>query len=133
MLDRGSPVYKGIDRDIKDLSDYMAYLREETERGFQLTARRQQSNIESLTSTMTSEFAARDTRISTAANAAAAAGSAAASAGSAASSAASAAAAAQSTANQAVTDLAAANQTIASLQRTISSLTKRIEDLERSI
>lgn len=123
VLDKGSPVYQGENRDIKNLSDYAAYLREETARGFELSESRRRRGEEQLNEGLRSELstalAQRDSRITQAANAA--------------SSAASAAAAAKSTADQATTDLAAANQTIAAMQKTINDLKRRIEDLEKGV
>ena len=130
VLDKGSPIYQGENRDIKNLSDYAAYLREETARGFELSESRRRRGEEQLNeglrSELSSALALRDSRITQAENAAA-------SAGSAASSAASAAAAAKSTADQAATDLAAANQTIATMQKTINDLKGRIENLEKGV
>lgn len=123
VLDKGSPIYQGENRDIKNLSDYAAYLREETARGFELSESRRRRGEEQLNeglrSELSSALALRDSRITQAANAA--------------SSAASAAAAAKSTADQAATDLAAANQTIAAMQKTINNLKSRIEDLEKGV
>lgn len=123
VLDKGSPVYQGENRDIKNLSDYAAYLREETARGFELSESRRRRGEEQLNEGLRSELstalAQRDSRITQAANAA--------------SSAASAAAAAKSTADQATTDLAAANQTIAAMQKTINDLKRRIKDLEKGV
>lgn len=123
VLDKGSPIYQGENRDIKNLSDYAAYLREETARGFELSESRRRRGEEQLNEGLRSELstalAQRDSRITQAANAA--------------SSAASAAAAAKSTADQATTDLAAANQTIAAMQKTINDLKRRIEDLEKGV
>ena len=123
VLDKGSPIYQGENRDIKNLSDYAAYLREETARGFELSESRRRRGEEQLNeglrSELSSALALRDSRITQAENAA--------------SSAASAAAAAKSTADQATTDLAAANQTIAAMQKTISDLKSRIEDLEKGV
>ena len=123
VLDKGSPIYQGENRDIKNLSDYAAYLREETARGFELSESRRRRGEEQLNEGLRSELstalAQRDSRITQAANAA--------------SSAASAAAAAKSTADQATTDLAAANQTIADMQKTINDLKRRIEDLEKGV
>lgn len=123
VLDKGSPIYQGENRDIKNLSDYAAYLREETERGFELSESRRRRGEEQLNeglrSELSSALALRDSRITQAANAA--------------SSAASAAAAAKSTADQATTDLAAANQTIAAMQKTINDLKGRIENLEKGV
>ena len=123
VLDKGSPIYQGENRDIKNLSDYAAYLREETARGFELSESRRRRGEEQLNEGLRSELstalAQRDSRITQAANAA--------------SSAATAAASAQTTANQAVTDLAAANQTIAAMQKTINDLKRRIEDLEKGV
>ena len=123
VLDKGSPIYQGENRDIKNLSDYAAYLREETERGFELSESRRRRGEEQLNeglrSELSSALALRDSRITQAANAA--------------SSAASAAAAAKSTADQATTDLAAANQTIAAMQTTINDLKGRIENLEKGV
>lgn len=123
VLDKGSPIYQGENRDIKNLSDYAAYLREETARGFELSESRRRRGEEQLNeglrSELSSALAQRDSRITQAANAA--------------SSAASAAAAAKSTADQATTDLAAANQTIAAMQKTINDLKRRIEDLEKGV
>ena len=123
VLDKGSPIYQGENRDIKNLSDYAAYLREETARGFELSESRRRRGEEQLNeglrSELSSALALRDSRITQAANAA--------------SSAASAAAAAKSTADQAATDLAAANQTIAAMQKTINDLKIRIEDLEKGV
>lgn len=130
VLDKGSPIYQGENRDIKNLSDYAAYLREETARGFELSESRRRRGEEQLNEGLRSELstalAQRDSRITQAENAAA-------NAGSAASSAATAAASAQTTADQAVTDLAAANQTIAAMQKTINDLKRRIEDLEKGV
>ena len=123
VLDKGSPIYQGENRDIKNLSDYAAYLREETARGFELSESRRRRGEEQLNeglrSELSSALAQRDSRITQAANAA--------------SSAASAAAAAKSTADQATTDLAAANQTITAMQKTINDLKRRIEDLEKGV
>ena len=123
VLDKGSPIYQGENRDIKNLSDYAAYLREETARGFELSESRRRRGEEQLNeglrSELSSALALRDSRITQAENAA--------------SSAASAAAAAKSTADQATTDLAAANQTIAAMQKTINDLKRRIEDLEKGV
>ena len=123
VLDKGSPIYQGENRDIKNLSDYAAYLREETARGFELSESRRRRGEEQLNEGLRSELstalAQRDSRITQAANAA--------------SSAASAAAAAKNTADQATTDLAAANQTIAAMQKTINNLKSRIEDLEKGV
>ena len=123
VLDKGSPIYQGENRDIKNLSDYAAYLREETARGFELSESRRRRGEEQLNeglrSELSSALALRDSRITQAANAA--------------SSAASAAAAAKSTADQATTDLAAANQTIAAMQKTINDLKGRIENLEKGV
>lgn len=123
VLDKGSPIYQGENRDIKNLSDYAAYLREETARGFELSESRRRRGEEQLNeglrSELSSALALRDSRITQAENAA--------------SSAASAAAAAKSTADQAATDLAAANQTIAAMQKTINNLKSRIEDLEKGV
>ena len=123
VLDKGSPIYQGENRDIKNLSDYAAYLREETARGFELSESRRRRGEEQLNeglrSELSSALALRDSRITQAANAA--------------SSAASAAAAAKSTADQAATDLAAANQTITAMQKTINDLKSRIEDLEKGV
>ena len=123
VLDKGSPIYQGENRDIKNLSDYAAYLREETARGFELSESRRRRGEEQLNeglrSELSSALALRDSRITQAANAA--------------SSAASAAAAAKNTADQATTDLAAANQTIAAMQKTINNLKSRIEDLEKGV
>ena len=123
VLDKGSPIYQGENRDIKNLSDYAAYLREETARGFELSESRRRRGEEQLNEGLRSELstalAQRDSRITQAANAA--------------SSAASAAAAAKSTADQATTDLAAANQTITAMQKTINDLKRRIEDLEKGV
>lgn len=123
VLDKGSPMYQGENRDIKNLSDYAAYLREETARGFELSESRRRRGEEQLNeglrSELSSALALRDSRITQAENAA--------------SSAASAAAAAKSTADQAATDLAAANQTIAAMQKTINNLKSRIEDLEKGV
>lgn len=123
VLDKGSPIYQGENRDIKSLADYAAYLREETARGFELSESRRRRGEEQLNEGLRSELstalAQRDSRITQAANAA--------------SSAASAAAAAKSTADQATTDLAAANQTIAAMQKTINDLKRRIEDLEKGV
>lgn len=123
VLDKGSPIYQGENRDIKNLSDYAAYLREETARGFELSESRRRRGEEQLNEGLRSELstalAQRDSRITQAANAA--------------SSAASAAAAAKSTADQAATDLAAANQTITAMQETINDLKRRIEDLEKGV
>ena len=123
VLDKGSPIYQGENRDIKNLSDYAAYLREETERGFELSESRRRRGEEQLNeglrSELSSALALRDSRITQAADAA--------------SSAASAAAAAKSTADQATTDLAAANQTIAAMQKTINDLKGRIENLEKGV
>lgn len=123
VLDKGSPIYQGENRDIKNLTDYAAYLREETARGFELSESRRRRGEEQLNEGLRSELstalAQRDSRITQAANAA--------------SSAASAAAAAKSTADQAATDLAAANQTIAAMQKTIKDLKGRIENLEKGV
>ena len=123
VLDKGSPIYQGENRDIKNLSDYAAYLREETARGFELSESRRRRGEEQLNeglrSELSSALALRDSRITQAEDAA--------------SSAASSAAAAKSTADQAATDLAAANQTIAAMQKTINDLKRRIEDLEKGV
>ena len=71
VLDKGSPIYQGENRDIKNLSDYAAYLREETARGFELSESRRRRGEEQLNeglrSELSSALALRDSRITQAA------------------------------------------------------------------